>query len=95
MNSRRIVFTQITDVLDPKQQTRCVNSHPMQRAIKRMPARDQFLAMAFAAGKHEDKRVTERIAGHMQLRGQSSARTSYRIAYLASMGSRGILVGSN
>lgn len=48
MNSGRLVFTQITDVLDPKQLTRCVNSYPMQRASKGMPARDQFLAMAFA-----------------------------------------------
>jgi len=48
MNTGRLVFTQVTDVLDPKQLTRCVNSFPMPRASKSMTARDQFLAMAFA-----------------------------------------------
>lgn len=48
MNTGRLVFTQVTDVLDPKQLTRCVDSYPMPRASKGMPARDQFLAMAFA-----------------------------------------------
>src|SRR5690606_19000573 len=44
----RLVFTQVSDVLDPKQLTRCVESYPMPRASRGMPARDQFLAMAFA-----------------------------------------------
>jgi len=48
MNSGRLIFTQITDILDPKQLTRCVNQYPMARASKSMTARDQFLAMAFA-----------------------------------------------
>jgi len=48
MNTGRLVFTQITDVLDPKQLSRCVNRYPMPRASKSMNARDQFLAMAFA-----------------------------------------------
>lgn len=48
MNAGRLVFTQITDVLDPKQFTRCVDRYPMPRASKGMTARDQFLAMAFA-----------------------------------------------
>jgi hypothetical protein len=48
MNTGRLVFTQVTDVLDPKQLSRCVNSYPMPRASKGMTARDQFLAMAFA-----------------------------------------------
>ncbi len=48
MNTGRLVFTQVSDVLDPKQLTRCVESYPMPRASRGMPARDQFLAMAFA-----------------------------------------------
>jgi len=48
MNSGRLIFTQITDTLDPKQLTRCVNQYPMARASKSMTARDQFLAMVFA-----------------------------------------------
>jgi len=38
----------VTDVLDPKELTRCVTLHPMPRASRSMTARDQFLAMAFA-----------------------------------------------
>ena len=48
MNSGRLVFDQIIDVLDPKQFTRCVARYPMPRASRSMTARDQFLAMAFA-----------------------------------------------
>jgi hypothetical protein len=48
MNTGRLVFTQVTDVLDPKQLTRCIDSFPMLRASRGMTARDQFLAMAFA-----------------------------------------------
>ena len=48
MNSGRLVFAQIIDVLDPKQFTRCVARYPMPRASRSMTARDQFLAMAFA-----------------------------------------------
>lgn len=48
MNSGRLVFAQIIDVLDPKQFTRCVTRFPMPRASRSMTARDQFLAMAFA-----------------------------------------------
>jgi hypothetical protein len=48
MNSGRLVFAQIIDVLDPKQFTRCIERYPMPRASRSMTARDQFLAMAFA-----------------------------------------------
>lgn len=48
MNSGRLVFAQIIDVLDPKEFTRCVARYPMPRANRSMTARDQFLAMAFA-----------------------------------------------
>ena len=48
MNSGRLVFAQIIDVLDPKQFTRCVARFPMPRASRSMTARDQLLAMAFA-----------------------------------------------
>ena len=48
MNTGRLVFTQVMDVLDPKQLTRCIDRYPMPRASKGMTARDQFLAMAFA-----------------------------------------------
>lgn len=48
MNSGRLVFTQILDVLDPKQISRCVARYPMPRRSRAMTARDQFLAMAFA-----------------------------------------------
>src|SRR5690554_5623225 len=48
MNTGRLIFSQVMDVLDPKQLTRCVNRFPMPRVSKGMTARDQFLAMAFA-----------------------------------------------
>jgi hypothetical protein len=48
MNTGRLVFTQIMDVLDPKQLSRCMVRFPMPRASKSMTARDQFLAMTFA-----------------------------------------------
>jgi len=48
MNSGRLVFAQIIDILDPKQFTRCITRYPMPRASRSMTARDQFLAMAFA-----------------------------------------------
>ncbi|NJO21151.1 MAG: IS4 family transposase [Spirulinaceae cyanobacterium RM2_2_10] len=48
MNAGRLIFTQVTDVLDPKELTRCLDRYPMPRASRGMPARDQFLAMAFA-----------------------------------------------
>jgi hypothetical protein len=48
MNTGRLVFTQVMDILDPKQLTRCVERYPMPRSSRSMTARDQFLAMAFA-----------------------------------------------
>ena len=48
MNVGRLIFTQVLDLLDRKEFHRCVNMHPMPRSSKGMPARDQFLAMAFA-----------------------------------------------
>lgn len=48
MNAGKLVFTQVTDILDPKQLSRCVDRYPMPRASKGMSARDQFLSMIFA-----------------------------------------------
>ncbi|MBC2602524.1 IS4 family transposase [Puniceicoccus vermicola] len=48
MNSGRLIFTQITDLIHREQFNRCIALHPMPRASKSMSARDQFLAMAFA-----------------------------------------------
>ena len=48
MNEGRLIFTQVSDVLDRKQFERCVNRHPMPRSSRGMSARDQFLAMIFA-----------------------------------------------
>ena len=48
MNTGRLVFSQICDVIDRKQFQRCTTKHPMPRASKGMTARDQFLCMAFA-----------------------------------------------
>lgn len=48
MNSGRLIFTQIIDMLDRKEFQRSMNLHPMPRVSKGMTARDQFLAMAFA-----------------------------------------------
>jgi len=48
MNTGRLVFTQIADLLDPKELTRCVNLHPMPRSSRKFSARDQFLSMVFA-----------------------------------------------
>lgn len=48
MNIGRLIFTQVLDVLDPKQLSRCVARFPMPRISKSMTARDQFLAMVFA-----------------------------------------------
>lgn len=48
MNTGRLIFTQVIDLLDRKEFQRCIEQHPMPRASKGMTARDQFLAMAFA-----------------------------------------------
>ena len=48
MNAGRLVFTQVIDILDPKELTRCVKRFPMPRASRKFPARDQFLSMVFA-----------------------------------------------
>ena len=48
MNSGRLVFTQVTDTLDPAQLARCVSRYPMPRSSRTFSARDQFLSMAFA-----------------------------------------------
>ena len=48
MNTGRLIFTQVIDLLDRKEFQRCVGLYPMPRASRSMTARDQFLAMAFA-----------------------------------------------
>jgi hypothetical protein len=48
MNTGRLIFTQVIDLLDRKEFHRCMDLHPMPRVSKGMTARDQFLAMAFA-----------------------------------------------
>jgi hypothetical protein len=48
MNEGRLIFTQVSDLLDRKQFERCVDLHPMPRVSRGMTARDQFLAMLFA-----------------------------------------------
>jgi hypothetical protein len=48
MNTGRLIFTQVTDLIDRKEFQRCINLYPMYRISKSMTARDQFLAMVFA-----------------------------------------------
>ena len=48
MNTGRLIFTQVTDLIHREQFARCMELHPMPRASRGMTARDQFLAMAFA-----------------------------------------------
>lgn len=48
MNTGRLIFTQVTDLIHREQFDRCMALHRMPRASKGMTARDQFLAMAFA-----------------------------------------------
>ena len=48
MNTGRLIFTQVLDVLDPKQLSRCVARFPMPRKSRGMTPRDQFLSMVFA-----------------------------------------------
>jgi hypothetical protein len=48
MNTGRLIFSQVTDLLDRKEFQRCMALHPMPRASRAMTDRDQFLAMAFA-----------------------------------------------
>ena len=48
MNTGSLVFSQIMNILDPTQFTRCVERYPMPRASRSMNAGDQFLSMAFA-----------------------------------------------
>lgn len=48
MNTGRLIFTQVTDLIHREQFNRCIALHPMPRISKSMTARDQFLAMAFA-----------------------------------------------
>jgi len=48
MNAGRLIFSQVTELIDRKEFQRCMALHPMPRLSKGMTARDQFLAMAFA-----------------------------------------------
>ena len=48
MNEGRTVFSQVMDILDPKELTRCVSRYPMPRISRGFSARDQFLSMTFA-----------------------------------------------
>jgi len=48
MNTGRLIFSQVIDLLDRKEFQRCMGLHPMPRSSKGMTDRDQFLAMAFA-----------------------------------------------
>lgn len=48
MNEGRTVFSQVVDILDPKELTRCVARYPMPRMNRGFSARDQFLSMVFA-----------------------------------------------
>jgi len=48
MNEGRLIFTQVSDMIDRKEFERCSNLYPMPRASRGMTDRDQFLAMLFA-----------------------------------------------
>jgi hypothetical protein len=48
MNSGRLIFTQVTDIVHREQFNRCMALHPMPSASRAMTDRDQFLTMAFA-----------------------------------------------
>lgn len=48
MNEGRTIFSQVMDVLDPTELTRCVARYPMPRESRSFSVRDQFLSMAFA-----------------------------------------------
>ncbi|QYY36741.1 IS4 family transposase [Ruficoccus sp. ZRK36] len=48
MNEGRTIFSQVMDVLDPTELTRCVARYSMPRESRGFSARDQFLSMAFA-----------------------------------------------
>ncbi len=48
MNSGRLIFTQVTDIVHREQFNRCMALHPMPRASRAITDRDQFLTMAFA-----------------------------------------------
>lgn len=48
MNQGKAIFSQITEILDPKQLSRCVKRYPMPRGSRSFSAMDQFLCMVFA-----------------------------------------------
>lgn len=48
MNSGRLVFSQIVDLIHREQFDRCVSKYPMPRKKRTFSARDQFLCMVFA-----------------------------------------------
>ena len=48
MNSGRLVFSQITDLIHREQFSRCVSRYPMPRKSRSFSARDQCLCMVFA-----------------------------------------------
>lgn len=48
MNSGRLIFTQVMELLHREEFERCVQRYPMPRASRAFSARDQFLSMAFA-----------------------------------------------
>jgi hypothetical protein len=48
MNHGRLIFSQVTDILDPKQLSRCFARYPMPRPSRSFSASDQFLCMVFA-----------------------------------------------
>jgi len=48
MNAGRTIFSQVMDVVDPKELARCASRYPMPRESRSFTVRDQFLSMAFA-----------------------------------------------
>lgn len=59
MNTGRLIFTQVIDLLDRKEFQRCIEQHPMPRVSKGKTSRDQFLAYA---NEHRGWHVYEALA---------------------------------
>lgn len=67
MNNGRLIFSHFTDILDPKQLTRCIAKHPMPRASRNFNASDQFRRHWTADGndilfRHMDARRSSSLA---------------------------------
>jgi len=85
MNTGRLVFSQVTDILHREHFDRCVARYPVPRASRTFPARDQFLSMAFAQMTYReslrDIKACLRGSNHLYAMGIRGTVTRTKLAY--------------